>query len=91
MTQPQLLNPTRLAARWGVSSTMVYDMLNSGQLPGFRLGGKLWRIRLADVEAYESRPVAETARQVATDLVLEQRDIADHRTRLRIARLTGEA
>ena len=45
-----------LARVWGVSSTFIYDLLARGELPGFKLGGKLWRIKAADVEAYECRP-----------------------------------
>jgi DNA binding domain, excisionase family len=45
-----------LADLWGVSTTFIYDLLARGELPAFRLGGKLWRIRAADVEAYECRP-----------------------------------
>lgn len=48
----EVLTPALLASRWGVSTTLVYDLLNSGKLTGFRLG-KLWRVRVADVEAYE--------------------------------------
>ena len=58
---PKLTTPSRLAARWECSDTLVYDMLNSGDLPGFKLGGKLWRIRMTDVEAYEARTAAVTA------------------------------
>jgi len=49
-----------IAERWGVSTTLVYDLLNHGTLPGFRLG-KLWRVRLADVEAVESQSAAKPA------------------------------
>lgn len=51
---PGLANPM-LARRWGVSDTLIYDMLGSGDLPGFRLG-KLWRIRIADIEEREAAP-----------------------------------
>jgi excisionase family DNA binding protein len=44
-----------LARRWGCSTTLVYDLLTSGQLEGFRLG-KLWRVSAAAVKAYEGRP-----------------------------------
>ncbi len=54
MTGPNL-TPAALADRWGVSSSFVYNLLNSGTLPGFKLGGKLWRIKPSDVEAYECR------------------------------------
>ena len=62
---PKLTTPSRLAARWECSDTLVYDMLNSGDLPGFKLGGKLWRIRMTDVEAYEAR-TAEVTGDAAT-------------------------
>lgn len=50
-----LLTPQMVAERWGVSSTFVYTMLNTGELPGFKLGGKLWRVKSSDMEAYECR------------------------------------
>lgn len=50
--RPRPYTPATLAEHWGVSSTLIYDLLNSGALPGFRLG-KLWRIHANDVAAYE--------------------------------------
>jgi len=47
--------PETLAERWQCSAPHIYRLLNSGQLPGFKLGGKLWRVRAEDVEEYESR------------------------------------
>lgn len=47
------LSPAAVAERWGCSSTLIYDLLASGALRGFRLG-KLWRIPAAAVEEYES-------------------------------------
>ena len=44
-----------LAERWGVSSTHVYNLLQSGELAGFKIGSKLWRIKPEAVEAYEQR------------------------------------
>lgn len=80
-----------LARRWGVSDTLVYDMLGSGDLPGFRLG-KLWRIRMADIEAREAAPPLPPATQckglaeVPTVVVSAPLSdaIADHRRALRI-------
>ena len=46
--------PALLAARWGCSTTLVYDLLNAGSLTGFRLG-TLWRIPALSVEEYEGR------------------------------------
>jgi len=44
----------RLAAHWGVSEWMVYDMLQDGRLRGFKLGGKLWRISAEEVARCEN-------------------------------------
>lgn len=59
MTAPTTMTARSLAERWGVSTTMIYDMLHAGDLPGFRLGGKLWRIPIAEVEKYERRTPAK--------------------------------
>lgn len=60
MSDPQpMVNPVltvaAVAARWQASTTFVYSLLERGELPGFKLGGKLWRIKASDVEAYECR------------------------------------
>jgi excisionase family DNA binding protein len=52
----QIYTVADLATRWGTSTTFVYALLERGELPGFKLGGKLWRIKAVDVEAYECRP-----------------------------------
>jgi len=43
----------KLAEHWGVSTTFIYNLLNSGELEGIKLGDKLWRIRAEAVERYE--------------------------------------
>lgn len=54
-----------LAERWGCSDTFVYGLLTSGQLEGFKLGKKLWRISPDAVERFEqgqsSPPQAEAS------------------------------
>ena len=52
---PPRLNLTvsMVAELWEVSDTFVYHLLNSGQLAGFRLGNKLWRIKPQALEDYE--------------------------------------
>ncbi|RAH97837.1 hypothetical protein DLJ53_28820 [Acuticoccus sediminis] len=52
-TSPQALLPRHVAERWGCSEATVRRMLRNKELPGFRAGGKLWRIRLEDVVRYE--------------------------------------
>ncbi|NSY97910.1 helix-turn-helix domain-containing protein [Agrobacterium tumefaciens] len=51
MTRP--FTPETLAERWECSARHIRKLCASGALPSFRLGGKLLRIRLEDVEAYE--------------------------------------
>ena len=47
------MTPEDVAERWGCSASHVRRLIANGQLPAFRLGGKLLRIRPQDVEAYE--------------------------------------
>ena len=56
---PRALTVAQVAALWGVSDTFVYDLCNSGALPGaFKLGRKLWRIPPLALDAYELRAQA---------------------------------
>jgi excisionase family DNA binding protein len=43
-----------LAERWGVSTSAVYTLIKSGELPSFKLGDKLFRITHEAVEEYEA-------------------------------------
>ncbi len=45
--------PETLADRWQCSPRHVRNMIRDGRLLGFRLGGKLLRIRAGDVEEFE--------------------------------------
>jgi excisionase family DNA binding protein len=49
-----VLTAAAVAERWTTSPTFVYNLLNSGALPGFKLGAKLWRVKLSAVEAFEA-------------------------------------
>lgn len=53
MTKPVVFTPATLAKRWDCSEQHVRNLINRGELPSFRLGGKLLRIRGEDVEAFE--------------------------------------
>jgi excisionase family DNA binding protein len=53
MDTPQYLSAHQLHLRWGLHTESVRRMTRSGRLPAIRIGKRL-RIRLADVEAYES-------------------------------------
>ena len=50
---PSVYTPAMLAERWECSERLVRNMITSGELPAFRLGEKLLRIRAEDVEAFE--------------------------------------
>jgi len=50
---PSVYTPAMLAERWECSERHVRNMIASGELPAFRLAGKLLRIRAEDVEAFE--------------------------------------
>ena len=65
-TNQKPYTPALLAARWGCSTTLVYDLLNAGSLAGFRLG-TLWRIPALSVAEYESRAPTPPASQSAAD------------------------
>ena len=46
-----------LATHWGCGADTVYNLVRSGELHCFKLGGKLIRIRAEEVERYECRTV----------------------------------
>ncbi len=47
------LRPADLALRWQCSERTVRNLIASGALPAFRLGGKLLRISQSAVERFE--------------------------------------
>lgn len=55
MNFPSVYTPAMLAVRWACSEQHVRNMIRSGRLRAFGLGGKLLRIRGEDVERFESQ------------------------------------
>lgn len=51
--------PADLALKWHCSERYIKRMLADGRLAGFRIG-KLWRIRQAEVERWESQGSSNT-------------------------------
>ena len=51
--RPLVMTPEQVAIRWQCSPSHVRREIAAARLPAFRLGGKLLRIKLSDVEAYE--------------------------------------
>lgn len=54
---PNVYTPETLARRWRCSANHVRNMIKRGDLPAFRSGGKLLRIRTADVISHEAGEV----------------------------------
>ncbi len=55
----EVLDVAELARRWKRSRSAVRTLLEAGQVAGaWKHGGKAWRVRLADVEAFERAQVA---------------------------------
>jgi excisionase family DNA binding protein len=53
MSRATAYTPRTLAERWDCSERHIRNMIADGELPAFRLGGKLLRIRGEDVEKIE--------------------------------------
>jgi hypothetical protein len=49
----EVFTPHQIGERWGCDAKTVRGMLNSGILKGFKIGKKLWRIRIEQLEEYE--------------------------------------
>ncbi|WP_443026505.1 hypothetical protein [Sphingomonas sp. HMP6] len=64
---------------------MVYALIRGGELPSFKLGGKLLRIRALDVERYECR--TSTASSGSEENLLLSGSRTDDATDIRLERL----
>jgi excisionase family DNA binding protein len=53
--KPDVFTPATLASYWQCSERHVRNLINRGELRHVRLGGKLLRIRISDVEDFECR------------------------------------
>lgn len=49
-----------LAERWDCTPDVIYRLVRTGQLQAFRLGGKLLRVRVQEVERFESQTTASS-------------------------------
>ncbi|MBO1025650.1 helix-turn-helix domain-containing protein [Ochrobactrum sp. SD129] len=54
-----LFTPATLAKRWECSEKHVRNLIKTGQLDAFRLGGKLYRIKQSAVEAFEAEATVD--------------------------------
>ena len=61
--ETEYYTPATLAKKWACSVDIVYDLLRSGKLHGFKLG-KDWRIPDSARAAYEASGGQEPTRQL---------------------------
>ena len=87
MSDGRPYTPVTLAERWDCSTAHIYNLLNSKALSGFKLG-KLWRIPVEAVAAYESGAAeAPEPAQVEPEQGVEPQVVP--RTAARLVRLSG--
>lgn len=54
------LSPEELAVLLGCGRTTVYALLRTGEIPSFRIGSRVRRVRRADVEEYIRHRIEST-------------------------------
>lgn len=87
----QVYSPASLAERWECSQRYIRKLIAIGELPAFPLGGKLWRIRGEDVEAFECRTTAsdDTGENSRSSTMPTEGGTVAHLEPLTRARLSG--
>jgi len=72
--EPRFLQMSDVAEILNVTSSQVYHMVRSGDLPAIKVGGRgQWRVERSKLEEYIERKYAETAAWVqANPLVLRE-------------------
>ena len=62
---PRFLQLADVAEELNISPRQAYALVNSGELPAIRVGGRgQWRIEASELEAYIERKYAETRAMV---------------------------
>ncbi len=59
-------SPKKLAERWGCSRQFVHKLIRKGELPAFRIGEKLLRVRAEEVHKWEAQ-LANTVLEGSTE------------------------
>jgi excisionase family DNA binding protein len=73
--EPRFLLMADVAEQLNVSTSQVYHMVRSGELPAIKIGGRgQWRIERTKLEEYIERKYAETAEWVKTNPLLVDRE-----------------
>lgn len=55
-----ILTPKELAARWACTVYHIYKLCREDRLPHFKVGDRIIRFRLSDIEQYECRNSSST-------------------------------
>jgi excisionase family DNA binding protein len=64
---PRFLQLADVAEMLNISARQAYTLVNSGELPAIRVGGRgQWRIEATELEAFIARKYAETRAMVDT-------------------------
>ncbi len=63
MTDSSLLCAKQVALLLNVSARTAARLLRAGEIAGFKVGGKLWRTRQADVDDYITRSLTADDRK----------------------------
>ena len=62
---PRFLQLADVAEELNISPRQAYALVNSGELPAIRVGGRgQWRVEVSELEAYIQRKYAETRAMV---------------------------
>jgi excisionase family DNA binding protein len=76
--EPRFLQMSDVAEILNVTSSQVYHMVRSGDLPAIKVGGRgQWRIERAKLEEYIERKYAETAAWVQANPLILRDDAED--------------
>jgi excisionase family DNA binding protein len=82
-TLPKLLKPTAVAAALSVSRSLVYDLIEKGKLPHYKVGVGRGAIRVSEDD------VVEFLRTRRRDLPIENENPAKRRPRQKLRHLRG--
>lgn len=52
-----IITPKELAHRWGCTVFHIYKLCRENKIPHFRVGDRIIRFRIPDIEKYECHPI----------------------------------
>ncbi|MEJ5081037.1 helix-turn-helix domain-containing protein [Ochrobactrum sp. MYb379] len=85
-----LFTPATLAKRWECSEKHVRNLIKTGQLNAFRLGGKLYRIKQSAVEAFEAEAMVDALPTPEAEKHVERLDSLKRATLANLRRMAKD-